>query len=182
MLTDNSYFFKDVKKDGILLYDSDKYPMARPRKFSPAERKARAIEKFDDWFGTAKMFLEESELRKPSSDQKRRNLRAFLLHQACENAFVAASFVFKDDRRKLHDLVELQKNAAQSEPEFLYSFPKETERDKYIFELIRKAYVDARYKKYYQVTEEELAEMASMVQNFHNLTEKLCKRKIASFA
>ena len=85
------------------------------------------------------------------------------------------------DRRKLHDLIKLEKEVAKLEPAFLRSFPKETERDEYIFELILKAYIDARYKKYYQVTEEELAEMAIMVKNFHKLVEKLCKEKIESF-
>jgi len=104
-----------------------------------------------------------------------------MLHQACENAFVASSLVFKEDRRKFHDLNKLEKEVAPLEPTFLRSFPKETEREEYIFKLILKAYIDGRYKKYYQVTEEELAEMATMVKNFHKLVEKLCKEKIESF-
>jgi len=181
MLTDNSYFFKDIKNEGILLYDSGKHEMASPKKFTPAERKGKAKASYKEWFGQAKGFLEEAEARKPSPDGIRRNIRAFMLHQACENAFIASSLVFKDDRRKLHDLVELEKGVALVEPEFLRAFPKETKRDEHIFNLIKKAYIDARYKKYYEVSEEELTEMAEMVQNFHNLVEKLCLKKIESF-
>jgi len=182
MLTDNSYFFKDIKKEGRLLYDSGQYPMASPKKFTPAERKAKAIENYEEYFGYAEGFLNNSlYIGKSDSTKVTRNIRAFMLHQACENAFIASSLVFKDDRRKLHDLIKLEKEVAKLEPAFLRSFPKETERDEYIFELILKAYIDARYKKYYQVTEEELAEMAIMVKNFHKLVEKLCKEKIESF-
>ena len=180
MLTDNSYFFKDIKKEGRLLYDSGQYPMASPKKFTPAERKAKAIENYEEYFGYAETFLQRS-VSDPNDNVRNRNINAFMLHQACENAFIASSLVFKDDRRKLHDLIKLEKEVAPLEPAFLCSFPKETERDKYIFELILKAYIDARYKKYYQVTEEELAEMAIMVKNFHKLVEKLCKEKIESF-
>ena len=176
MLTDNSYFFKDIKKEGRLLYDSGKYPMASPKKFTPAERKAKAIESYEEYFRRAETFLQGSiDLGPCENDLNRKRMRAF------ENAFVASSLVFKDDRRKFHDLNKLEKEVAPLEPTFLRSFPKETEREEYIFKLILKAYIDGRYKKYYQVTEEELAEMATMVKNFHKLVEKLCKEKIESF-
>jgi predicted nucleotidyltransferase/HEPN domain-containing protein len=176
MLEDNSYFFNDIKKEGIMLYDSGQYQLASPKKFSPEERKQRAIEKFDTYFGSAVAFLEESRIR-----ELRRNIRAFMMHQACENAFVAANFVLMDDRRKIHDLEELEKKAATYEPEFLHSFPKETPRDAHIYKLICKSYIDSRYKKNFSVSEEELEEMALMVKNFHILTERLCKKAIDSF-
>ncbi len=180
MLSDNGYFFKDIKKEGKLLYDSGQYPMASPKKFTSAERKAKAIENYEEYFGRAEIFLARARSG-PNDSVPDRNINAFMLHQACENAFVASSLVFKDDRRKFHDLNKLEKEVAPLEPTFLRSFPKETEREEYIFKLILKAYIDGRYKKYYQVTEEELAEMATMVKNFHKLVKKLCKEKIESF-
>lgn len=183
MLTDNEYFFKDIKKEGVILYDAGKYTLASPKKFTPEERRAKAIEKFEEYFGRANAFLEGAKSLGAinSKDEFQKNIRAFMFHQACENAFVAANLVLKDDRRKQHDLVKLQKEAAIYEPEFLHSFPKETKRDKYIFELIRRAYIDARYKKNYKVNEQELVEMADMAKNFLVISERLCKRKIASF-
>ena len=64
---------------------------------------------------------------------------------------------------------------------FLHSFPKETPRDAHIYKLILKSYIDARYKKNFSVSEEELEEMAEMVRNFHRLTERLCKKAINNF-
>lgn len=176
MLEDNSYFFNDIKKEGIILYDSGQYQLASPKKFSPEERKQRAIEKFDDYFGRATAFLKESQIK-----ELRRNIRAFMMHQSCENAFVAANFVLTDDRRKIHDLEELEKKAAIFEPEFLHSFPQETPRDAHIYKLICKSYIDSRYKKNFSVSEEELEEMAEMVRNFHKLTERLCMKAINNF-
>lgn len=176
MLEDNSYFFNDIKKEGIILYDSGQYQLASPKKFSPEERKQRAIEKFDEYFGRATSFLEESLIK-----ELRRNIRAFMMHQACENAFIAANFVLMDDRRKIHDLEKLEKKAATFEPEFLHSFPRETPHDAHIYKLICKSYIDSRYKKNFSVSEEELAEMEKMVRNFHKLTKRLCKKAINSF-
>lgn len=180
MLEDNSYFFNDIKKEGIVLYDSGRYQLASPKKFSPEERKQRAIEKFDEYFGRATNFLERA-ISGPNDTKLNKNINAFMMHQACENAFIAANFVLMDDRRKIHDLEKLEKKAATFEPEFLHSFPKETPRDAHIYKLILKSYIDARYKKNFSVSEEELEEMAEMVRNFHKLTERLCKKAINNF-
>ena len=67
------------------------------------------------------------------------------------------------------------------EPQFLTVFPQSTEEEKNRFKLLRKAYVDARYKPSYIITKEELKWLAERVQKLQVLTENLCKEKIASF-
>ena len=49
------------------------------------------------------------------------------------------------------------------------------------FTLLRNAYVDARYKKSYTVTEIELAWLAERVSELKKITELLCHEKIYSF-
>ena len=49
------------------------------------------------------------------------------------------------------------------------------------FQLLKQAYVDARYSEYYKITEEELLWLAERVQVLQDLTKKLCQEKIASF-
>ena len=148
---------------------------------TPEERKQRAIDKFEDYFVDRAVGFLNRAITGENDTKFNRNVNAFMMYQACENAFVAANFVLKDDRRKVHDLEELEKEAATYEPEFLHSFPRKTPRDEYIYKLICKSYIDARYGKNFQVSEEELAEMAEMVKNFHNLTERLCKKAIDGF-
>ena len=70
---------------------------------------------------------------------------------------------------------------ASVETQFLTVFPQGTEEEKKRFELLRKAYVDARYKPSYTITQQELEWLAERVQFLQALTEKLCKEKIASF-
>jgi predicted transcriptional regulator len=51
-----------------------------------------------------------------------------------------------------------------------------------MFELLRTAYLDARYKKSYKITREQLAWLSGRVQKLRELTEKSCREKIASYA
>lgn len=109
------------------------------------------------------------------------NIAAFELHQATERFYSAIILVFTQYRPKIHDIEKLGRQAAGHEPELLNVFPKGTTREKELFELLRKAYVDARYKKNYSITREELEWLAERVQILQELTEKVCKKKMESF-
>ncbi len=49
------------------------------------------------------------------------------------------------------------------------------------FTLLKKAYVDARYKKDYKITKEQLEYLAERVKILQKLTKKICTAKIESF-
>ena len=71
---------------------------------------------------------------------------------------------------------------ASVETKFLRIFPQGTEDEKARFELLRKAYVSARYNPQYTITDEELKWLAKRVEHLQELTEKLCTAKIESFS
>jgi predicted nucleotidyltransferase len=48
------YFYADLKKEGILLYDSKRFQLARARKLTPGIKKALAEEDYKLWFLKAK--------------------------------------------------------------------------------------------------------------------------------
>lgn len=49
-LTAGNYFFKDIKEEGRLLYDSEKFKLAFPKKLTAEQYKKKAQEYFDQWF------------------------------------------------------------------------------------------------------------------------------------
>ena len=57
-LSEGQYFFSDIKKEGILLYDSKKFKLERRRRLDPAERKRIAQEDFKYWFKLSKGFYQ----------------------------------------------------------------------------------------------------------------------------
>jgi uncharacterized protein len=55
-IEDGSYFFVDVLKEGIMLYDSGNFQLSAPKPLSPGQRKQKAQRYFDKWFKNASNF------------------------------------------------------------------------------------------------------------------------------
>jgi len=178
-LRKSQYFYIDIKKEGIMLYDSGKFELAEPIEITPKERKNLAEEDFEYWFNKANKYKEYSEIALQKNDFAE---SAFLLHQATERFYGSVLLVFTRYKPSTHDLAKLSQRVASIETQFLKVFPQGTEEEKKRFKLLRKAYVDARYKPSYTITKEELEWLAERVQNLKELTEKLCKEKVASFS
>jgi HEPN domain-containing protein/predicted nucleotidyltransferase len=176
-LREGHYFFSDIKKEGILLYDSGKYKLERRCRIDPARRLEIAIEDFEQWFESANGFLKGFNFYLGEKDYK---LAAFNLHQATERFYSAVILVFSGYRPKLHNIEKLGTTAASHYPEFIKIFPRKTAEEKRLFQLLKDAYIDARYKKDYSITKDELTYLAKRVEKLRNLVEKACKAKIKS--
>ncbi len=171
-----SYFFKDIKEEGVVLYDSEKCKLAHPKKLSPEQYQQKAQEYFDQWFESANDFLETF-----GFDFGRGKLHqaAFLLHQATERYYTTILLVFTDYRPKDHDLETLGIKVEMCDQRFAV-FPKTTDTEKHRFELLKRAYIDARYKMdEYEITHAELEYLADKVGQLKKLTEEICAEKIA---
>ena len=57
-------------------------------------------------------------------------------------------------------------------------FPRETEGKKYRFNLLVRAYVDARNKKNYSMCKEELEYLGERVRRLRDLSEEICRKRI----
>ena len=87
--------------------------------------------------------------------------------------------VFTDYRPKTHDLAELGSMVNKLAKQLRAVFPCQTAEEKHRFDLLRRAYVEARYNKNYRITSEELAYLAERVQLLRAITDKLCGEEIA---
>ncbi|WDE12403.1 HEPN domain-containing protein [Thalassomonas haliotis] len=178
-LRKSQYFYIDIKNEGIVLFDSGKFELADPVEITVPERKKLAQEDFDYWFNNAKEFLIDVNNARGRDSY---NKSAFYLHQAAECLYGAILLVFTRYKPSSHDLAKLARRVASAEPQFLTVFPQSTEEEKARFKLLRKAYVDARYKPSFSITRQELTWLAQRVEYLQMLTEKLCRDKIASYA
>lgn len=182
-IQEGNSFFSDVKKDGIFLFNTSRYPLAEKRDLNPKEKQEIAQKDFDEWFKSAHMFYEdfESNFNKGSKDKDYYKQAAFLLHQATERYYSTIQLVFAGYKPKTHDLDVLGRRAKSLHMEFGKVFPKASNVERQRFMLLRKAYVDARYKANYKITKADLEYLAERVTLLRKLTEQLCKEKIESF-
>ncbi len=81
-LTKAHYFETEIKRDGVILYDSGTYKLARRRKLDYTEIRDRAQKYFDDKFGRATDFLDGVKFY---YDTNRYLMASFHLHQSVEN-------------------------------------------------------------------------------------------------
>ncbi|MEO0505723.1 MAG: HEPN domain-containing protein [Bacteroidota bacterium] len=174
-LTMGNYFFKDIKEEGIVLYDSDKFKLAHPKKLMPEQYRQKAQDHFDQWFKSANEFLETFEFE---MSKERFPKAAFELHQATERYYTTILLVFTDYRPKDHNLETLGIKVEMCDARFAV-FPKTADEEKHRFELLKRAYIDARYKMdEYQITKDELVYLAERVNELKKLTEEICGERI----
>ena len=100
------------------------------------------------------------------------------LHQATESFYNCFLLVFTGYRPKTHDLESLNSLCASQSNEFLSIFPKINQQQKDSFELLQKAYIDARYNKDYQISKDQLLYLQSKVKKLRDLVFALCSEAI----
>ena len=143
-ISNNYYLFVDILKEGTLLYDSGHYQLATPQPLSPAKRKKKAQDYFDDWLGKAMSALKVFNF---CLKEQEYNEAAFNLHQATERYYMTFLLVFTDYKPKLHDIEKLGYLASKIKTTLTTVFPRSTEEEKHLFKLLQRAYIDARYNK-----------------------------------
>lgn len=178
MVTQGQYFFADIRKEGIHLYHDGKHNLGKAKILEPEERQRIAQEDFNQWFESAKGFFRQFEHASEDQDYK---IAAFDLHQATERFYSAVTLVFVNYRFRTHNIELLGIKAVSYDTEFAEAFPQETQEQRRAFTLLKKAYIDARYKKDYEITKEQLEYLGGRVKALQDLTEKICKQKIKSF-
>ena len=173
-----SYFFTDIIKEGVLLYSSERFPLPELKELNMKQRLGNAKKNFENWFESANEFYIDF---KNAFERESYKNAAFLLHQVVERLYTATLLVFTDYKPKLHDLTDLGVQINRLDARFKGIFPQESTKEKRLFELLRRAYVDARYNMAYKITREELEYLAERVKLLQCTTEEVCKAKIESF-
>jgi predicted nucleotidyltransferase/HEPN domain-containing protein len=172
------YFFIDILREGVLLYTSKRFSLASPKALTQADRLQLGLINFRYWFASA------SEFWRLAGHAAGRNLgpqAAFLLHQAAERYFHTALLVFTGYKPKLHELEKLANQAAPLHPALEGALPRAEPEDERLFDLLRRAYIEARYSKSYRITADELRILRERVRDLAVRVRQACEEKLASF-
>ncbi|HLM72919.1 MAG TPA: HEPN domain-containing protein [Polyangiaceae bacterium] len=174
------YFFGDIVNEGVLLHDSRRFQLAKPKALNPAERLALAERNFTNWFDSASGFWRGCRYFASTGLLKH---AAFLLHQATERYYHAALLVFTGYKQRTHDIEVLGRLAGEQHAGLSANdaLPKADPEDRRLFDLLKKAYVDARYSMSYRITMEELSVLQERVIGLGEGVRAACLEKMATF-
>ncbi|NDV80227.1 HEPN domain-containing protein [Dysgonomonas sp. 511] len=180
-IEEGRYFYTQIKEEGIILYNSGKFKLARRRKLNFEEIKEQAQEYFDEKFKTANVFLEMAKFSYTKDISEFYKNASFQLHQACENYYYAIRLSFTLRNNKQHNLSKLSGSVKKYSDELKTVFPQDTPEEKRLFTLLKAAYVDARYNPHFVVTKEDIDALIPKVELLRDITKKICEVRIKEY-
>lgn len=166
------YFYSDIVREGICLYDSKEIQLEEAKELTPKEVKEMSIKYYDKWYSGGLSFFKHC---KYAMNDHEYNNAAFMLHQATECLLNCTLLVLTGYTPKTHDIKELLKLCSSQRNEFLKIFPKGNKQHEKCFTLLRNAYLDARYKIDYKITEEQLEYLIKRIKYLKEITDKTCQ-------
>ncbi len=168
-------FFVDIVTQGIALYDAEGFNFTAPRRLPPDAARIEAEKHFDEWFPSADGFRAQAEFAMQNSRPK---IAAFEYHQAVERLYHCVLLVFTLYSPKSHKLNFLRSHCEDIVPSLKEAWPREGKFERRCFELLRLAYVNARYSDHYAITDEELAWAGEHVAKLQALVEAACTGRL----
>ena len=164
------YFWVDIVRDGVVLYELPQHALAAPKPLTPADALAMAQEYFDHWYAGVGNLLAGADFYRGIGDK---NLAAFTLHQATERVFACFLLVRTLYFPRSHNIKFLRSLSEDKEPRLVDAWPRSTRLDRRRFELLKRAYVEARYSKSYEIGNEDLAALAASVSRLRDIVQAL---------
>jgi predicted nucleotidyltransferase/HEPN domain-containing protein len=168
-------FFIDIARDGKILYEAPGHPLAEPKPLAPEDAQAEATRYFDQWFPLAQHAVK---LAETSIADKVARDAAFMLHQAAERAYHCTLLVLTLYSPKLHRIKVLRSKAEDIDGRLIEAWPRDTRLARRRFELLSRAYVEARYSANYKITVEELEWLIERVKILQQLVEQICRERL----
>lgn len=178
-LSDGRFFYNDVKKEGIMLYNSENFKLERRRKLRFDEIKEQAEEYYRKNYKRAELFFTDARNNYTIDEYVH---SSFHLHQACENLLKAVSLTYTLYSPKQHDLEALLDAVKKySLDGFFNVFPRQTKRERRLFDLLKAAYIEARYNPKFVVTQKDIEELTPTVEKLLALGKQLCEQRIEEY-
>ena len=172
------YFYTELKRDGIMLYNRGKNKLARRKPLKFGEIKKQGEEYFGEKYAKARLFMEQAVFM---YDKEEYVMSSFNLHQACENLFNAIMLTFTLKNDKEHNLEELFKASRGYAPELIRVFPVGNEEEERLFKILVCYYIEARYNPEFKVSREDVEDLMVKVEKFEEVTKQVCERRIKEY-
>ncbi|EZP80702.1 Plasmid stabilization system [Novosphingobium resinovorum] len=186
-LSRGRYFWLDLVRDGIVLFEVPGFPFEKPGILSREEMREEACTYFRREFKKVGRSLRTAELQRGEGAKQKdaaaksewSNEAAFNLHQAMERAYYCILLVLTLYSPKSHNLNFLSKRAEQQDERLIGVWKTDTKFGRRCYELLRAAYVKSRYSDHYKISDDELDWITDRVMELQELTRTICEERIA---
>jgi uncharacterized protein len=179
-LATGQYFFTDIARDGIVLYELPGHPLATPKPATAKEAYEAARGYFqakrpdaERWVSTATFQLSQS-----GEDLGFKKLAAFSLHQATETLYACVLLVLTLYFPRSHNIKFLRSLAEQADARLVEAWPRDSRIDRRRFELLKRAYVEARYSPNYEIGADDLEALVASVGRLREIVEVVCRERL----
>lgn len=184
-LSDGQYFFTEVINQGVLLYDSDtrtgpgkpRFRLAQLGSPNPQKAYEIAAKYASLWRKKAELFLGDG-IRHAGKGVDENNHAAFHLHQAAEAIYRMVLLTVTLYAPATHHLGKLRQRCEAIDPRLSEAWAPERKPYKRYFELLRRAYVEARYSPAYETSPEILHWQAERIARLLKLAEASCQERL----
>lgn len=170
------YFWSDIARDGVVLYELPGHPLAAPRPMTAEDAAVMAQRWFDQWAPKIDSALKGTDFFITAHEK---NDAAFLLHQAVERAYACFLLVHTFYFPRSHNIKFLRSLAESHNSSLIEAWPRVERADRRVFEALKRAYVEARYSEHYDVSAEDLALMARGAETLRDKVVSACEKRLA---
>ena len=179
-LTRGEYFWVDIARDGIALYELPGTTLAAPKPLTPVDAFEMATKYRADKLGDINVWLETAGTQQENSSDPIRYRRhsAFNLHQATEAAYACFLLVRTLYFPRSHNIKFLRSLSEDTEPRLISAWPRATREERRRFELLKRAYVEARYSASYEISEADLSSLMASVRALRDLVADVSGERV----
>ncbi|MBY5744660.1 HEPN domain-containing protein [Rhizobium leguminosarum] len=174
-LKEGQYFFSDIRKEGIILYELDDEPLAEAEPLTLDDRLRVAKGHFQHRYTTAQNLNALAISAKQSSMI---NEAAFLMHQSLEQAYSCVLLTLTNYGPPSHNIKFLRSLAEEQDRRLADAFPRDQHKERAWFNTLNEAYVKARYSAHFEISEEALIWLGERTAKLIGLVKTLCSEHL----
>ncbi|KKC34415.1 nucleotidyltransferase [Devosia psychrophila] len=176
-LRNAQYFFADIRREGVLLYEMDDRELAEPGVLTAEQACDVAWEHYNQ---RSKSAINRLELSRFALSRYMTNEAAFELHQSVEQTYATVLLVLTNYSPPSHNLKFLRMLAEDRDRRLIDAWPRDQHRYNAWFNVLNEAYVKARYSKHYEISEEALHWLMDHTEQLNALVQKVCEERLES--
>jgi uncharacterized protein len=159
-------FAQTVSQSAVPIYNSATLSREVSQNNTGTTIEKHPEKQFAEGLTRAKEFLAGSELFQV---RKQNTMAAFMLHQSAEQSLRTLLKTGTGFHANTHNIGRLLRYASLVSHQLPDIFPQKTEQDKRLFNLLQKAYIDARYNNDYKINSDDLLCLTEKVRHIQKI-------------